>query len=201
MYDRSDSSEYLLYDFISDDRTIWERPYETYSWGIFHTTYDYNYYLNTNRYSKIYDWVEIDSSSDPIDTVWGAFIDVWPIKITQGIGVSDDLYGAIISGDTLGTITSIIENEDNVENFQLFNNYPNPFNPTTTIHFHLPIKDNVKLSVYNSLGQLVKVLINQKLLSGNYQIEFNGQNLSSGVYYYVIRVNNFQSVKKMLLLK
>ncbi len=86
-------------------------------------------------------------------------------------------------------------------NFSLEQNFPNPFNPVTTIKFALPVSGNINLSIYNSLGEKVETLTNQFLEAGYHKIEWRANNYSSGVYYYRIESENFSDVKKMLLLK
>ena len=85
--------------------------------------------------------------------------------------------------------------------YSLSNNYPNPFNPSTTIRFGLPEKSNVKLTIYNSLGEEVSSLLDKELIEGYHEVEFNASDLASGVYFYSIQAGEFKSVKKMLLLK
>ncbi|MDY0083639.1 MAG: T9SS type A sorting domain-containing protein [Ignavibacteriaceae bacterium] len=85
--------------------------------------------------------------------------------------------------------------------FSLDQNYPNPFNPVTTIKFALPVSGNANLSVYNSLGEKVETLVNQYFDAGYYQVEWKADKYSSGVYYYRIESGNFNSVKKMMLIK
>ena len=85
--------------------------------------------------------------------------------------------------------------------FFLKQNYPNPFNPSTKIGFTLPIESNVKISVYNLIGQKVGELVNSKFSAGNHSVDFNASNLSSGIYLYKIEAGNFTSVKKMQLMK
>lgn len=80
-------------------------------------------------------------------------------------------------------------------------NYPNPFNPVTKIHFTLPNASKVKISVYNSIGQLVKELTDQWYEAGIYSIDFNGGYLSSGVYFYRIEAGDNVQTKKIVLLK
>jgi hypothetical protein len=87
------------------------------------------------------------------------------------------------------------------EQFELKQNYPNPFNPSTTIKFYLPKSSDVIIDVYNTTGQKIKILLNKNVAAGSQQVEFNAQNLSSGVYYYRIEAGDFQDVKKMVLLR
>ena len=90
------------------------------------------------------------------------------------------------------------------------NNYPNPFNPTTTIRYLVPnvvtsrdfsLQRNISLQVYDVLGKLVNTLVDELKPAGNYNVEFDGSNLSSGVYYYQLRAGEFIESRKMLLLK
>ena len=67
--------------------------------------------------------------------------------------------------------------------FALEQNYPNPFNPSTTIKYGIPIKANVQLSIYNALGEMVKILVNEEKVAGNYEVSFDASNLPSGVYF------------------
>ncbi len=99
-------------------------------------------------------------------------------------------------------ITSI-EHDDfyNLENYSLSQNYPNPFNPETSISYNIADAGNVKLIVYNQLGQLVATLVNEYKISGRHSVKFNAENLPSGIYYYTIATNNFTDTKKMVLIK
>ncbi|MBU2493873.1 MAG: T9SS type A sorting domain-containing protein [Bacteroidetes bacterium] len=86
--------------------------------------------------------------------------------------------------------------------YKLEQNYPNPFNPSTKIKFSLPEAGNVRLEVYNILGQKVTSLINRQMNPGVYEKDFNAVTLSSGVYIYRLQVNNkFVEIKKMMLIK
>jgi N-acetylneuraminic acid mutarotase len=85
--------------------------------------------------------------------------------------------------------------------FLLHQNYPNPFNPSTNIKFALPKQETVKIEVYSIIGQKIETLLNKPMPAGYHEVEFNGQNLSSGVYFYRIETGEFQDVKKMILLK
>jgi len=85
--------------------------------------------------------------------------------------------------------------------FSLDQNYPNPFNPTTIINYSLPKSAFVKLIVYDVLGRVIKTLVDEEKSAGNYSVQFNGSNLSSGVYFYRLTAGNFISTKKLVLLK
>ena len=87
------------------------------------------------------------------------------------------------------------------EEFNLEQNYPNPFNPNTVISYSLPSASNVKLIVYNTLGQIVKTLESGYKNTGNYSVNFNASNLPSGIYFYKLEAGQFSQIKKMLLLK
>lgn len=87
------------------------------------------------------------------------------------------------------------------EKYRLYQNYPNPFNPTTKIKFDIQKAGAVKLSVYNSLGKLVKNIVNQYAPAGSFEVIFDGKDLSSGIYYYKMEVDGFVITKKMMLVK
>ena len=116
--------------------------------------------------------------------------------------VRDDSYRL----NTLATPVSV-RIQTRPEVYALRNNYPNPFNPETTLKYDLPEAGDVKLEVYNMLGQVVSTLVNEHQAAGRYAIQWdatndNGQSMSSGVYFYRVQVGDqFADIKKMLLLK
>ncbi|MEO8513383.1 MAG: alkaline phosphatase PhoX [Ignavibacteria bacterium] len=85
--------------------------------------------------------------------------------------------------------------------FEIKQNYPNPFNPSTTIKFAVPKDGDVKIKVYDVKGQLVKTLVNQRIIVGNYSVDFNASDLSSGIYFYTLETPEFKETKKMVLVK
>ena len=102
------------------------------------------------------------------------------------------------------TGTTSVEEYDISNELILNQNYPNPFNPTTTITFRIPDnadRNDVSLRVYDILGNEVATLINEDRAPGNYEIDFDAKNISSGLYFYSLKVNNKVQVKKMLLIK
>ena len=85
--------------------------------------------------------------------------------------------------------------------FTLCQNYPNPFNPTTTLQYGVPIDSKVKIEVYNMLGQLIAVPIEEVRKAGYYKVSFGTQSLPSGVYFYRMTAGSFVQTKKMQLIK
>lgn len=96
--------------------------------------------------------------------------------------------------------SGIINNELPV-NYYLSQNFPNPFNPITRINYGLVKSSNVNISIYNILGEKVKEIVNEFQAAGNYYAQFDGSNLSSGIYYYKIETSDFVDVKKMSFIK
>ena len=94
-----------------------------------------------------------------------------------------------------------LEQSSPTTEFSLDQNYPNPFNPLTTIVFGLPVKSQVSLKIFNSVGEKISELVNEVKPSGNYTVEFNAANLPSGVYFYQLRAGSFVETKKMILIK
>ncbi|MBK7160271.1 MAG: T9SS type A sorting domain-containing protein [Ignavibacteria bacterium] len=99
--------------------------------------------------------------------------------------------------------TVIIQgNELKVDNYNLAQNYPNPFNPTTFISFAVPVESIVELNVYDISGRLIQNLINNvKYAQGIYSVKFDGSKLSSGMYYYRLKTNDYIATRKMVLIK
>ncbi|HRE40243.1 MAG TPA: T9SS type A sorting domain-containing protein [Ignavibacteria bacterium] len=101
---------------------------------------------------------------------------------------------------TLTNITPITTNSV-ADAYSLKNNYPNPFNPQTTIEFTIPENGFVKLKVYDVLGKEVSSLVNANLVKGNYKIDFDGSGLNSGIYFYRLESGSFVQTKRMTLIK
>ena len=109
------------------------------------------------------------------------------------------------------TVSSTEVFESVPSKFEINQNFPNPFNPTTTINYSIPSHrsgrlNNVQLKIYDLIGREITTLVNQKQKPGNYSLSFNGSNLSSGVYFYVLLVEEnanilFKETNKMILLK
>jgi hypothetical protein len=85
--------------------------------------------------------------------------------------------------------------------YALQQNYPNPFNPATTISYSLPLKSQVELVIYNTLGESVMRLVNEEKEAGKYSVKFDATNLPSGIYFYKLQAGSFIETKKMVLMK
>lgn len=105
------------------------------------------------------------------------------------------------SGEVSATITSVNTEAGVPTNYTLSQNYPNPFNPSTTIKFGIPEQTNVKLTIYDAVGKVVDVIVNENLSAGYYNYTWNAGNMASGIYFYELRTNGFNKTSKMLLMK
>lgn len=115
-----------------------------------------------------------------------------------------DYEEAVELADSLNSLPLGIENKTNhriPDGFYLSVNYPNPFNPTTTISFGLPVGNDVTLKIFDVLGREVSTLIDSKLTAGEYEVTFDAKNLASGVYFYQLKTSQFLKTRKMLLLR
>ncbi len=125
----------------------------------------------------------------------------WPsglIQVVKNLEVNKKMR--VIEGRD--PATTIDENTIDYPNrFYLSQNYPNPFNPSTKITFALPKAETVKIDVFNIRGQKIETLLNQHMKAGIHEVEFNAENLSSGIYFYRIEAGEFQDVKKMILIR
>jgi hypothetical protein len=88
-----------------------------------------------------------------------------------------------------------------ISDYNIEQNYPNPFNPVTTIRYQLPKESNVVIKIFDILGNEIYTLVNEEKPTGIYEVSFNASNLSSGVYFYRINAGDFNSTKKMILIK
>ncbi|NWF87955.1 MAG: T9SS type A sorting domain-containing protein, partial [Ignavibacteriaceae bacterium] len=98
-------------------------------------------------------------------------------------------------------LTSINDENSSFMDFRLEQNYPNPFNSGTKITWQSPISGHILVRVFNILGTEVIKLVDEVKPSGTYEVEFDGSNLSSGVYFYQLVTQNLIQTKKMILLK
>lgn len=107
-----------------------------------------------------------------------------------------------------GTLTVSADNKEqlvdfkgNPDKFELNQNYPNPFNPSTLLSYNLKTDANVKLTVFNLVGQSVRILVDGYQTAGEYEVLFDANELPAGVYLYKLQVGDYSSVKRMTLVK
>jgi len=127
---------------------------------------------------------------------------LWEEDRAEGTG--EDIWASILD---FSTPVSIVKRENRFpDDFYLFPNYPNPFNPVTTIRFSLPVNSKVILNVYDINGRKIRTLLNQKKAAGFYEIKWDGKNdqganVASGLYLYQLKTSGKVLSRKMLLLR
>ena len=109
--------------------------------------------------------------------------------------------GALYKTSNGGSITSIKNSDSKLITYNLLQNYPNPFNPSTNIRYLIPAQGFISLKVYDLLGREIETLVNEEKPAGNFKVEFDAKNLSSGIYFYKLQAGDYSSVKKMVLVK
>ncbi len=139
----------------------------------------------------------------------GYFVSGYPLDI-DGDGYTElcvflyENYGTfskLIVISTTSNYIGISPNNEIVNDYKLGQNYPNPFNPNTTIEYSISKESFVKIVLYNILGSEVMTLVNEKKKPGDYKINLNAAQLSSGTYFYQILADGFANAKKMVLVK
>ena len=122
------------------------------------------------------------------------------VEMVTNNGISSYSFDIIVPNDSL--LVGIDSDLEAIpQAYALGQNYPNPFNPTTTFVVSLPQASDVKVMIYNVLGQQVAVLQNGKMQAGEHKFTFDASQFASGMYFYRVEANNFRAVKKMLLVK
>ncbi len=138
------------------------------------------------------------------DYFWGGDLDIFYRVRAKDNQSKYSVFSEIASGNaSIAPKTGENDEKDNkaiTKHFLSFN-YPNPFNPTTTINYRIPEQSFVSIKVYNMLGEVVALLVNESKDAGNYSLRFDGSDLPSGTYIYRITAGDFTDSKKLLLLK
>ncbi|GEM_PF-5345943 len=134
----------------------------------------------------------------------------WYTKDGQSVEFETDTsslnYGKVnvignIKWMTISDLTDAAEKKNIPEKFELNQNYPNPFNPSTTIQYSVPENSFVQIRVYNTIGKEVAELVNERKSAGVYNVEFNAEGLTSGIYFAKMTAGNFNRIMKMTLVK
>lgn len=131
-----------------------------------------------------------------------AIWDYYFVRNDWSVGVHNARYAAAILQASLANITGVKQTDNNIpKTYSLAQNFPNPFNPTTTISFSIPEATVVTLRVYDAVGNEIATLHRGFLSAGNYKFDWNASYLASGVYFYKLSSDKFTMTKKMVLLK
>jgi hypothetical protein len=176
--------------------------------------------IDANGYIYVtgqYPWTAVSSSKMFIHKISPSGNASWLLEYTDGNHWSigrhiklDNAGNAIVAGKyqngitivKYSNVTSVSQISSNVpEGFKLSQNYPNPFNPSTKINFSITKSGFVSLKVYDIIGKLVAVLVNEVKQTGTYEVDFNASHLTSGTYFYKIEMEGFSEIKKMMLIK
>jgi hypothetical protein len=156
-------------------------------------------------------------SSAYYTTVDSGLVGYWRFDMFEDLGVNADgtddvrdLSQSSAHGDAVGELSLIPsdittgfnqESEEKPIDFMLIQNFPNPFNPSTTIKYQIPELIFITLKVYDALGNEIATLVNEEKTAGTYEVTWYAENLPSGIYFYQLRAGKFVESKKMLLLK
>jgi len=148
-------------------------------------------YLSTNGGA---DWINI---SDGLTNLFAGSLVVHNNYFFAGCG-----NGGWVWKRPLSELVGIINAHNDLPNeYMLFQNYPNPWNPSTTIKYTIAENSTVSIKVYDILGNEIRSLVNEKKPAGNYEITFSAANIPSGIYFYRLQAGNFIETKKMVFLK
>jgi hypothetical protein len=185
-------------------------------YGIYHSNYPYQNWIKL--YSGITYSIEIDYdniiytsvnngviSSEDNGNNWKLIFNentsrafAHDLKIDDNIlFIATNSYGLY----ELQNPTNIVEENNLLSTYQLYQNYPNPYNPTTKIKFTIPRSELVKIKVYDILGKEIQILLNEYKQAGVYEVEFDASNLPSGIYFYRMISGDYLGTKKMILLR
>jgi photosystem II stability/assembly factor-like uncharacterized protein len=201
----------VLYAYLSsgmiksnDGGVTWNRIYSD------SLNFDRNIYLNTGNSSYIYVSTEnsgIIHSTDGGQN-WNYYNNGLPYTdvfcVTSSNSHPYKLFASVRSGGIYKvnqTVTSVNSQSSKYYSFSLGQNYPNPFNPSTIINYSIPKSGLVSIKIYDLLGKEIKTLVSEEKSAGNYSVQFNGSNLSSGIYFYRMQSGNHMQTKKLILLK
>lgn len=203
-----------LYKLNAKIGECWDRDRQR-EYGIVDTIYSVNYYGNRKMLV-----IDRYSGPNPCDPISDDNVPLWMQKtfLVTGIGIIEEWYeggpgryltGAIVDSVIYGNPNGINTDEKTInisEYITLSQCYPNPFNQNTTIPYILHTDGNVTLNIYDLRGRLVKKVVDCFQKDGNYSVEWDGsdsnsQKVQSGLYFYEVKINQYKTIKKMILLK
>lgn len=176
------------------------------------TTFNINDYFEfsvtvggtANQYQWTKDATDIPGATDSVYVISNVAVSdagEYICKITNTIATDLTLYSKAVNVEVIDPSGFNNEISNLPKTFQLYQNFPNPFNPETQIKFAIPHTSHVKIEIYNLAGQHIETMLNAKTSAGYHSIEFNANHLSSGLYLYSIKTDAYSATKKMLLIK
>jgi hypothetical protein len=148
-------------------------------------------------------WTEIRASADSV-LFKKAYWNYQLIAYDGSNGMHNSKFAFDVLTQTqnaLGFVSVEEEPSATVYSYSLSQNYPNPFNPATVINFSLPAQSNVKVIVYDALGNQIDVIADGVKSAGSHSVKWNATNYASGIYFYKLEADNFVQVRKMILMK
>ena len=145
----------------------------------------------TSTFIRFGDYSDISFDALDNDKIW---------LMNEYIG-ADNRWKTRVAKISINEIVSSVESDESVTNFYLAQNYPNPFNPLTTIEYQIPNSDFVSLKLYDVIGNEVATLVNEEKSAGKYNVKLKSENLTSGIYLYVLRAGDYVNSRKLILLK
>ncbi|MBU0472958.1 MAG: endo-1,4-beta-xylanase [Bacteroidetes bacterium] len=170
------------------------------SWSESLSADKYNLQVSPNRnFSQlVIDTVLVDTIFS-IDSLEANTRYYWKVSAANGFGSSE--FSSFSYFSTNDIILGLCDNYEIKNELVLYQNYPNPFNPVTTISFSLTQNGNVNISLFDELGRKITKIIDGYYIKGNHSIKFDGSNLASGMYFYMMKAENSIRTKKIIILK
>jgi hypothetical protein len=208
VYSDPDGLNWKYYNLAADSADYWLVDSITYWFARVSNIYSTTLFGKERIIKEIEYGVSLGSVYDP-NYFWAYTIET----LAEGIGLiykwnEEDpqgpqriLLGCVIDDDTLGTLTSVEDELHTPIEFLLYQNFPNPFNPNTTIRFQIAHYSLVELKIFDLLGREITTLLKEEKPAGIYEVNFNGSSHSSGTYIYRLKTDNKIISKKMILLK
>jgi len=187
----NDIPRYSL-NYIKDSTVIWIPPFGGMTFQISFNKQS----ASDTSYINLHGTGIVDISASFKKYIGIIYLSFYEISVSY-----DNLIGYRINGKEWGQLTDVKNKLHIPAKYKLAQNYPNPFNPNTTIVYEIPMYSHVKLIVYNSLGQTVRILQDKYVPPGIHKINFNAGNLTSGVYYYQLLSEGKVLTKKLMLIK
>ncbi|MEE9555470.1 MAG: T9SS type A sorting domain-containing protein, partial [candidate division Zixibacteria bacterium] len=171
------------------------------------TGFDFQLFSEGDLETPLAEMIDLGPSDEPNDSLAAIFAE-WNVDVSLAINKTYSWRSRARNGESVGEWTLMRGFYVNSlpKSFSLDQNYPNPFNPSTYISFEIPKETDATITIFNSLGQIVKTISEQRLLPGRHEIiwdgrDDNGNGLASGIYFYRLTAGDFTKTRKMVMIK